>query len=100
MRNRATRQPLSFEIWQRRAIRNVLLLAYLRDLARAGIAVTVRAVDAVQFDQRRLSFDLEKESGLWSFAQLEKAQIHLQNGDPDSAEAVFDLGQQETVRTV
>ena len=29
-------------------------------------------------------------SGLWAFAQLEKAQIHLQNGFPDSAEAVFD----------
>jgi tetratricopeptide (TPR) repeat protein len=31
-----------------------------------------------------------RESPLWPFAQLEKAQIHLQNGDPDSAEAVFD----------
>ncbi|MDQ3001835.1 MAG: hypothetical protein M3Y08_11320 [Fibrobacterota bacterium] len=30
------------------------------------------------------------QSGLWAFAQLEKAQIHLQNGNPDSAEAVFD----------
>jgi hypothetical protein len=33
---------------------------------------------------------VSRESPLWPFAQLEKAQIHLQNGDPDSAEAVFD----------
>lgn len=42
--------------------------------------------------ERRQALDkVDKESGLWPFAQLEKAQIHLQNGDPDSAEAVFDL---------
>ncbi|MDB5102837.1 MAG: hypothetical protein JWP91_526 [Fibrobacteres bacterium] len=41
--------------------------------------------------ERRQSLDrVGQESGLWPFAQLEKAQIHLQNGDPDSAEAVFD----------
>jgi tetratricopeptide (TPR) repeat protein len=40
---------------------------------------------------RRQSLDrVAQESPLWPFAQLEKAQIHLQNGDPDSAEAVFD----------
>jgi tetratricopeptide (TPR) repeat protein len=33
---------------------------------------------------------VSRDSPLWPFAQLEKAQIHLQNGDPDSAEAVFD----------
>ncbi|MEO6096335.1 MAG: hypothetical protein ABIW76_11785 [Fibrobacteria bacterium] len=41
--------------------------------------------------QRARSLDrVARESPLWPFAQLEKAQIHLQNGDPDSAEAVFD----------
>ncbi|HKP96674.1 MAG TPA: hypothetical protein VJ385_13025 [Fibrobacteria bacterium] len=41
--------------------------------------------------ERRRSLDkVEAQSGLWPFAQLEKAQIHLQNGEPDSAEAVFD----------
>ena len=40
---------------------------------------------------RRQSLDrVAQDSPLWPFAQLEKAQIHLQNGDPDSAEAVFD----------
>jgi tetratricopeptide (TPR) repeat protein len=42
--------------------------------------------------ERAKSLDrVADQSGLWPFAQLEKAQIHLQNGDPDSAEAVFDL---------
>jgi hypothetical protein len=41
--------------------------------------------------ERRQSLDkVEAGSGLWPFAQLEKAQILLQNGHPDSAEAVFD----------
>jgi hypothetical protein len=41
--------------------------------------------------QRAQALDRVGEaSPLWPFAQLEKAQIHLQNGDPDSAEAVFD----------
>jgi tetratricopeptide (TPR) repeat protein len=41
--------------------------------------------------ERARSLDRVGEaSPLWPFAQLEKAQIHLQNGDPDSAEAVFD----------
>jgi hypothetical protein len=42
--------------------------------------------------ERRQSLDrVDAQSGLWPFAQLEKAQILLQNGEPDSAEAVFDL---------
>jgi hypothetical protein len=42
--------------------------------------------------ERRQSLDrVDPQSGLWPFAQLEKAQILLQNGEPDSAEAVFDL---------
>lgn len=41
-------------------------------------------------DRARSLDRVPQESPLWPFAQLEKAQIHLQNGDPDSAEAVFD----------
>jgi hypothetical protein len=33
---------------------------------------------------------VDAASGLWPYAQLEIAQIHLQDGEPDSAEAVFD----------
>jgi tetratricopeptide (TPR) repeat protein len=41
--------------------------------------------------ERRQSLDrVPAGSPLWPFAQLEKAQIHLQEGEPDSAEAVFD----------
>jgi hypothetical protein len=42
-------------------------------------------------DDRRKALDqVDAGSGLWPYARLEIAQIHLQNGDPDSAEAVFD----------
>jgi peptide/nickel transport system substrate-binding protein len=65
MRNRATRQPLSFEILVTTRDQERIALAYLRDLARAGITITVRAVDAVQFDQRRLSFDFDMIQNRW-----------------------------------
>ena len=40
--------------------------------------------------ERAKSLDLVPAgSAFWPFAQLEKAQIHLQSGEPDSAEAVF-----------
>ncbi len=65
MRNRATRQPLVFEILVTTRDQERIALAYLRDLARAGITITVRAVDAVQFDQRRLSFDFDMIQNRW-----------------------------------
>ena len=65
MRNRATHQPLSFEILVTTRDQERIALAYLRDLKRAGIDVTVRAVDAVQFDQRRLSFDFDMIQNRW-----------------------------------
>jgi len=34
----------------KRAIRSAIALAYMRDLKRAGIEASVRAVDAGQFD--------------------------------------------------
>lgn len=65
MRNRATMLPLTFEILVTTRDQERIALAYLRDLARAGITVTVRAVDAVQFDQRRLSFDFDMIQNRW-----------------------------------
>jgi peptide/nickel transport system substrate-binding protein len=65
MRNRATKQPLAFEILVTTRDQERIALAYLRDLARAGITITVRAVDAVQFDQRRLSFDFDMIQNRW-----------------------------------
>ena len=65
MRNRTTRQPLAFEILVTTRDQERIALAYLRDLKRAGITIVVRAVDAVQFDQRRLSFDFDMIQNRW-----------------------------------
>ncbi len=59
LRQRSTRTPLTFEILVTTRDQERIALAYSRDLKRAGIAVSVRAVDGVQFDQRRLSFDFD-----------------------------------------
>ena len=37
----------------------------MRDLKRAGIEASVRAVDAVQFDQRRLGFEFDMIQNRW-----------------------------------
>ena len=42
-----------------------LALAFSSNLARAGIDVQVRLVDAVQYDQRRLSFDFDMIEYRW-----------------------------------
>lgn len=65
MRNRATHQPLTFEILVTTRDQERIALAYLRDAKRAGITVNVRVVDAVQFDQRRLSFDFDMIQNRW-----------------------------------
>src|SRR3984893_7157391 len=65
LRQRSTKAPLSFEILVTTRDQERIALAYVRDLKRAGIAVSVRAVDAVQFDQRRLSFDFDMIQNRW-----------------------------------
>jgi peptide/nickel transport system substrate-binding protein len=62
---RATRQPLRFEILVTTRDQERIALAYARDLRRAGIEANIRAVDAVQFDQRRLSFDFDMIQNRW-----------------------------------
>jgi peptide/nickel transport system substrate-binding protein len=59
LRQRLTRTPLTFEILVTTRDQERIALAYSRDLKRAGIEISVRAVDGVQFDQRRLSFDFD-----------------------------------------
>jgi len=54
LRQRTTKAPLTFEILVTTRDQERIALAYQRDLKRAGIEASVRAVDAVQFDQRRL----------------------------------------------
>jgi peptide/nickel transport system substrate-binding protein len=65
LRQRSTRTPLTFEILVTTRDQERIALAYMRDLKRAGIDISVRSVDAVQFDQRRLSFDFDMIQNRW-----------------------------------
>ena len=65
LRQRSSKAPLTFEILVTTRDQERIALAFSRDLKRAGIEATVRAVDAVQFDQRRLGFDFDMVHGRW-----------------------------------
>lgn len=65
LRQRSTKAPLTFEILVATRDQERIALAYQRDLKRAGIEASVRAVDAVQFDQRRLAFDFDMLQNRW-----------------------------------
>jgi peptide/nickel transport system substrate-binding protein len=65
LRQRSTKVPLTFEILATTRDQERIALAYIRGLKRAGIEASVRAVDAVQFDQRRLSFDFDMIQNRW-----------------------------------
>ena len=65
LRQRSTKAPLSFEILVTTRDQERIALAFARDLKRAGIEASVRAVDAVQFDQRRLGFDFDMIQNRW-----------------------------------
>ena len=65
LRQRSTKRPFSFEILVATRDQERIALAYTRDLKRAGIEVTVRSVDGVQFDQRRLGFDFDMIQNRW-----------------------------------
>jgi len=65
LRNRTTHRPFSFEIMVKERDEQRLALAFANNLARAGIDARVRMVDAVQFDQRKLSFDFDMIEYRW-----------------------------------
>jgi peptide/nickel transport system substrate-binding protein len=65
LRQRATKAPLTFEILVTTRDHERIALAYQRDLRRAGIEASVRVVDPVQFDQRRLAFDFDMIPSRW-----------------------------------
>lgn len=65
LRHRSTHAPLTFEILTTTRDQERIALAYARDLKRAGITVSIRVVDAVQFDQRRLAFDFDMIQNRW-----------------------------------
>jgi peptide/nickel transport system substrate-binding protein len=65
LRQRSTKTPFTFEILVTTRDQERIALAYLRDLKRAGIEASVRAVDPVQFDQRRLGFEFDMIQNRW-----------------------------------
>jgi peptide/nickel transport system substrate-binding protein len=65
LRQSSTKAPLSFEILVTTRDQERIALAFTRDLKRAGIEASVRSVDAVQFEQRRLGFDFDMIPNRW-----------------------------------
>ncbi len=65
LRQRATKTPFTFEILVTTRDQERIALAYHRDLKRAGIEASVRAVDPVQFDQRRLAYEFDMLQNRW-----------------------------------
>jgi peptide/nickel transport system substrate-binding protein len=65
LRQRSTKAPLTFEILVTTRDQERIALAYTRDLKRAGIEADVRAVDPVQFDQRRLAYEFDMLQNRW-----------------------------------
>jgi len=65
MRQKSSGEPLRFEILVTTRDQERIALAFVRDLKRAGIATTVRTVDAVQFDQRRIAYDFDMIQNRW-----------------------------------
>jgi peptide/nickel transport system substrate-binding protein len=65
LRERSSGKPLTFEILVATRDQERLALAFTRDLRRAGINVSVRSVDAVQYDRRLLTFDFDMIQYQW-----------------------------------
>ena len=57
--NRSTGKPVSFEIMVTSRDDERLALLFTQAVKRAGITVSVRSVDAVQYDRRRVSYDFD-----------------------------------------
>jgi len=62
---RASGKPLGFEILTVNRDEERLALLYAAQLKRAGIAVQVRLVDAVQYEARRIAFDFDMIEARW-----------------------------------
>jgi peptide/nickel transport system substrate-binding protein len=65
LRNRATGRAFAFEILVEGRDQERLALAYAQSLGRAGIHTSVRPVDAVQYDRRKLTFDFDMIQNRW-----------------------------------
>jgi peptide/nickel transport system substrate-binding protein len=65
LRERTSGRPLAFEILVANPAQERLALAFARNLKLAGITARIRAVDAVQYDQRRITFDYDMIQYRW-----------------------------------
>ncbi|WP_198135180.1 extracellular solute-binding protein [Rhodopseudomonas palustris] len=65
LRRRDNHQPLTFEILVTTRDQERIALAFARDVKRVGVQASVRVVDAVQFDQRRIAFDFDMIPNRW-----------------------------------
>jgi peptide/nickel transport system substrate-binding protein len=66
LRQRSTGRPLEFEILVTAKDEERLALAFAPHLLRAGIKARIRIVDAVQYEQRRQTFDFDMLRYSWS----------------------------------
>src|SRR5262249_55405995 len=58
-------KPFPFEILASSRDQERIALAFATALKRAGITLSIRVVDGVQFDQRRLAFDFDMIQNRW-----------------------------------
>ena len=65
LKDRKTGKPLTFEIMVTTKDQERIALAFARSLRRAGIEPSIRVVDAVQYEQRRISFDFDMIQYRW-----------------------------------
>ena len=65
LRARADGSPLTFEILVTTRDQERLAITFSNQLKRAGITVSVRMVDAVQFEHRRINFDFDMIENRW-----------------------------------
>jgi peptide/nickel transport system substrate-binding protein len=65
LRDRKTKKPFVFEFLATTKEQERLAIAFARHLRRAGIAMRVRLVDAVQYDRRRIAYDFDMIEYRW-----------------------------------
>ena len=65
LRQRASGAPFAFEILVSTRDQERIALAYADSLKRAGVTASVRVVDPVQFDQRRLGYAFDMIQNRW-----------------------------------
>jgi peptide/nickel transport system substrate-binding protein len=65
LRERKSGRPFTFEILVASRDEERLALAFMQSLGRAGIKATVRHVDAVQYDRRKLTYDFDMIRNRW-----------------------------------